>query len=234
MNLNSISLFFASIPDRVTASFMKVSHELGIAFWETLYMTFASTFFSLIIGFALAILLIITGPTGLNPNQRVYNVLDVVVNLLRSMPFIILIIAIMPLTRLVMGTTIGTTATIFPLTVAAAPFAARLIETCFLEVDYGVVEAARSFGANRWQIIMKVMLPEAMPSIVLNIAVLAIALIGYSAMAGAVGGGGLGDLAYRVGYTRFQTDVTIWCVILLIVLVQIIQSSCNFIYRRIR
>ena len=136
--------------------------------------------------------------------------------------------------RLLSMKAIGTTATILPLTVAAAPFAARLIEANFLEVDRGVVEAARSFGAGIWQIIFKVMLPEALPSIVLNIAVLAIALLGYSAMAGTVGGGGLGDLAYRLGYNRFQDDVSVWCILILILLVKCIQSAGNFFYRRLR
>lgn len=224
----------AHLPASVSASYMAIQAELLVAFWETLYMTVVSTVLSLVIGFGLAILMIMTGPGGLHPKPRLYSVLDVSVNLLRSLPFIILIIFIIPLTRFVMGTSIGTTATLFPLTVAAAPFAARLIEGCFLEVDKGVIEAARSFGANRWQIILKVMLPEALPSIVLNVAVLAIALLGYSAMAGAVGGGGLGDLAYRVGYIRFQTDVTIWCIVALIIQVQCIQSLGNWTYRRLR
>ena len=140
----------------------------------------------------------------------------------------------MPVTRFIMGTAIGTTATILPLTIAAAPFAARIIEANFLEVDRGVIEAARSFGASAIQIIFRVMLPEALPAIVLNVAVLAIALIGYSAMAGTVGGGGLGDLAYRLGYNRFQTDVTIWCILVLVVLVRCIQSLGNLLYRYLR
>ena len=140
----------------------------------------------------------------------------------------------MPVTRFIMGTAIGTTATILPLTIAAAPFAARIIEANFLEVDRGVIEAARSFGASAIQIIFRVMLPEALPAIVLNVAVLAIALIGYSAMAGAVGGGGLGDLAYRLGYNRFQTDVTLWCILVLVVLVRCIQSLGNLLYRYLR
>lgn len=218
----------------VAASFQGIAVDLGNALWETVYMVTASTVFSLALGFGLSIFMIVTGPHGLRPNPRVYRVIDVSVNLLRSLPFIILIIAIMPLTRLVMGTGIGTTATIMPLTIAAAPFAARLIEGSFLEVDKGVVEAARSFGANRWQIIFRVMLPEAMPSLVLNIAVLAITLIGYSAMAGTVGGGGLGDLAYRLGYNRFQPDAIAWCVLLLIGLVQIIQSTGNLFYKKLR
>ena len=234
MNLDAIPAWLMSLPDRVVASFRNIEGELFRAGWETLYMTSVATVLAVLIGFCLAVLLIITGPHGLKPNKRIYAILDVGINLLRSMPFIILIIALIDVTRFFMGTSIGTTAAIFPLTVAAAPFAARLIEGCFLEVDRGVVEAARSFGANRWQIILKVLLPEALPALVLNIAVLAIALLGYSAMAGAVGGGGLGDLAYRIGYMRFQNDVTLWCVLLLMIMVQIIQCLGNWAYRRLR
>ncbi len=234
MNNDGIPGLITGAYAAVIASFQGISVDLGNALWETVYMVTASTVFSLALGFGLSIFMIITGPHGLHPKPRVYRVIEVNVNLLRSLPFIILIIAIMPLTRMVMGTGIGTTATIMPLTIAAAPFAARLIEGSFLEVDKGVVEAARSFGANRWQIIFRVMLPEAMPSLVLNIAVLAITLIGYSAMAGTVGGGGLGDLAYRLGYNRFQPDAIAWCVLLLIGLVQIIQSTGNLFYKKLR
>lgn len=215
-------------------SFMRVRDELFVSLGQTLYMVFFSTLFSFVLGFGLATLMILTGPHGLRPNFKIYTVLDMAVDILRSLPFIILIIAIMPITRFVMGIAIGTTATIMPLTVAAAPFAARLIEANFLEVDPGVVEAARSFGASSRQIIFRVMLPEALPAIVLNIAVLAVALLGYSAMAGAVGGGGLGDLAYRLGYNRFQTDVTIWCILVLVILVRAIQSVGNVLYSRLR
>ncbi len=224
----------ASLWRAVEASFLGVYDQLLTALGETLVMVFFSTVFSFVIGFMLACAMIVTGPHGLRPNRKVYTGLDMIVDLLRSMPFIILIIAIMPITRFVVGTTIGTAATILPLTVAAAPFAARIIEGNFLEVDRGVVEAARSFGATSYQIIFRVMLPEAMPAIVLNVAVLAVALIGYSAMAGTVGGGGLGDLAFRVGYTRFQADVTVWCVLVLVILVRIIQSTGNFLYKRLR
>ena len=234
MNPDSITHWLVTLPGRIEASFLGIQGELFKACWETVYMTSVATFLSLVIGFGLAVLLIITGPHGLKPNRKVYTGLDMGINLLRSLPFIILIIALIDVTRFVMGTSIGTTAATFPLTVAAAPFAARLIEGCFLEVDRGVVEAARSFGANRWQIILKVLLPEALPALVLNIAVLAIAPLGYSAMAGAVGGGGLGDLAYRIGYLRFQNDVTLWCVLLLVIMVQIIQSLGNWAYRRLR
>ena len=187
--------------------------ELLYALWETLYMVIVSTVLSGIFGSGVAILMIITGPSGLRPNAPLYRVLDVVVNLLRSFPFIILLIAIIPLTRIIVGTSIGSTASIVPLTIAATPFVARLMEGSLLEVDRGVVEAAKSFGASTWQIIWGVMIKEAMPSLVLNWAVVAINLLGYSAMAGVVGGGGLGDLAIKYGYNRFQTDVMIYSVL---------------------
>ena len=209
-------------------------NELLTALWETLYMVFVSTLFSGIFGSVLAVLMIITGPSGLKPNKAVYRVLDVLVNLLRSFPFIILLIAIIPLTRLIAGTSIGSTASIVPLTIAATPFVARIMEGSLLEVDPGVVEAAKSFGASIPQIIFGVMIKEAMPSIVLNWAVAAINLLGYSAMAGVVGGGGLGDLAIKYGYNRFQTDVMVYSVAILIAVVQIIQCVGNYIYEKIK
>ncbi|WP_242018898.1 methionine ABC transporter permease [Phaeovibrio sulfidiphilus] len=223
-----------SFPAGVVDSLMRNQDALFPAFGETLYMVGASTVLSFALGFFLAVVMILSGPKGLNPAPRLYSVLDIVVDLGRSLPFIILIIAIMPFTRLVMGTAIGTTATILPLTVAAAPFAARLIEANFLEVDRGVIEAARSFGATNAQIVFRVLVPEALPAIALNVSVLGIALVGYSAMAGTVGGGGLGDLAYRLGYVGYETDVTLWCVILLVALVTVIQKAGNLIYSRLR
>lgn len=211
-----------------------MANELLVALWETLYMVALSTLCSGIFGFALAIVMILTGSNGLRPNKALYSVLDLCVNLLRSFPFIILMIAIIPLTRLIAGTSIGCTASIVPLTIAATPFVARLMEGSLLEVDHGVIEAARSFGASDRQIIFGVMVKEAMPSIILNWAVVAINLLGYSAMAGAVGGGGLGDLAIKYGYNRFQTDVMIYSVAILIVIVQVIQSIGNYIYEKIR
>ncbi|MCD7876719.1 MAG: ABC transporter permease [Cloacibacillus porcorum] len=208
--------------------------ELVAALWETIYMVVVSTFFSGIFGSGVAILMIITGPNGLKPNKAIYGVLDVAVNLLRSFPFIILLIAIIPLTRLIAGTSIGSTASIVPLTIAATPFVARLMEGSLLEVDRGVVEAARSFGASTTQIIFGVMIKEAMPAIVLNWAIVAINILGYSAMAGVVGGGGLGDLAIKYGYNRFQTDVMVYSVAILIVIVQVIQYAGNYVYEKIR
>lgn len=208
--------------------------ELTAALWETLYMVAVSTFFSGVFGSGVAVLMIITGPNGLKPNAAIYSVLDIAVNLLRSFPFIILLIAIIPLTRIIAGTSIGSTASIVPLTIAATPFVARLMEGSLLEVDRGVVEAAKSFGASTRQIIFGVMIKEAMPAIVLNWAIVAINLLGYSAMAGVVGGGGLGDLAIKYGYNRFQTDVMVYSVAILIVIVQVIQYAGNYIYEKIR
>lgn len=211
-----------------------IGPELWQATLETAYMVAASTILSLALGFAIAVCMILWHPQGIHPRPAVYRIVDAAVNLLRSFPFIILLIAILPFTRFVVATTIGSTAAVVPLTIAAAPFAARVIEGCFLEVDKGVVEAARSFGARDMQIVWKVLVPEALPSIVLNIAVVAITLLGYSAMAGTVGGGGLGDLAVKYGYYRFQADVMLYAVVILVILVQAIQTVCAFIYRRLR
>ncbi len=209
-------------------------HELAVAFRETLYMVTVSTVLSVLSGFMLAVVMVLTCARGLRPNAPVYATLDLLVNLLRSFPFIILMIAIIPLTRFVAGTSIGSTASIVPLTIAATPFAARIMEGSLMEVDAGIIEAARSFGASDLRIVFGVMVPEAEPSIVLNIAVVAINLLGCSAMAGAVGGGGLGDLAIKYGYNRFQTDVMAYSVLALIAVVQVIQGIGNFMYRKMR
>ncbi|MBE6349622.1 MAG: ABC transporter permease [Spirochaetaceae bacterium] len=191
---------------------------------ETLAMVFFSTFFSLILGLPLGILLCVTDPeTGITPKPLLNQVLTRIVNVLRSFPFIILMILLFPLSRIIIGTSIGTAATIVPLSIAAAPFVARLIETALKEVDPGVVQAARAMGSTNFQIIVKVLLPEAMPSLVSGLTLTIINLIGYSAMAGAIGGGGLGDLAIRYGYQRFRSDVMIVSVIIILVLVEVIQ-----------
>lgn len=207
-------------------------HVLLPAFLDTLYMVAVSTIFTIILGFISAVGLIISGPRGLKPNLLIYKSLNLVINILRSFPFIILMISIFPLTKLIVGTTIGTNAAIVPLTLGAAPFAARIIESSLLEVDYGIIEAAKSFGAKTHQIIFKVMLKEAMPSIVLGITLTIINIIGYSAMAGTIGGGGLGDVAIKYGYYRFKTDIMIYTVLILIVVVQIIQVLGNLLYRK--
>jgi D-methionine transport system permease protein len=203
------------------------------AFNETIIMVFFSSIFSLILGFIPAIILTITAPKGLKPNKVVYKILDTIINILRSFPFIILMVSIVPLTRLIVGRSIGTEAAIVPLTIAAAPFVARVIESALREVDSGVVEAAKSFGASNLQIIFKVMLKEAVPSIISGLTLTVISIIGYSAMAGAVGGGGLGDVAIRYGYQRYQTDVMIVTVIILIIIVQALQSLGNYLYKKL-
>ena len=203
------------------------------AFNETVFMTFYSTIFSVILGFILAVILTISAEDGLRPNKIIYKVLDVIINILRSFPFIILMVFIIPLTRAIVGTSIGKEAAIVPLTFAAAPFVARIIESSLREVDKGVIEAAKSFGASDFQIIFKVMLKEAVPSIVSGLTLTIISIIGYSAMAGTVGGGGLGYLAVSYGYQRFQKDVMIITVIILIIIVQALQMLGNYLYKKL-
>ncbi|WP_096021931.1 methionine ABC transporter permease [Campylobacter lanienae] len=198
---------------------------------DTLYMTFVSTLLAFIIGLGLAIILVITSKNGLKPNRAIYNTLDIAVNTLRSFPFIILIIVLFPLTKFIVGTSIGTTAAIVPLTIGSAPFIARLIENAMNEVDSSIIEAALSYGATKTQIIFKVIFIEALPSIINAITLTLIVVIGFTAMAGAVGGGGLGDVAMRYGFQRFRPDIMAYTVIILIVMVQIIQSSGNFLYK---
>lgn len=203
---------------------------------ETLYMVFISTVFTVILGLPLGILLVITREDSVLPNSKIYNSLSILINITRSIPFVILMIFIIPFTRLVVGSSIGTNAAIVPLVVAAIPFFARLVEGSILEVNPGVIEAGVSMGASPLEIVLKILIPEAMPSLVLNVTVTIINIIGYSAMAGAVGGGGLGYLAIGYGYHRFQTDVMFATVIILIILVQLIQISgnkiSNSIYRK--
>jgi ABC-type metal ion transport system, permease component len=203
---------------------------------ETLYMVFISTVFTVILGLPLGIFLVITREDSVLPNSKIYNSLSILINITRSIPFVILMIFIIPFTRLVVGSSIGTNAAIVPLVVAAIPFFARLVEGSILEVNPGVIEAGVSMGASPLEIVLKILIPEAMPSLVLNVTVTIINIIGYSAMAGAVGGGGLGYLAIGYGYHRFQTDVMFATVIILIILVQLIQISgnkiSNSIYRK--
>ena len=197
---------------------------VGTATLQTLSMVFFSTVFSLILGLPLGILLCVTDPvSGIMPKPILNQILTRIVNVLRSFPFIILLILLFPLARIIVGTSIGTTATIVPLSIAAAPFVARVIESALKEVDPGVVQAARAMGSTNFQIIVKVLLPESMPSLVAGITLTIINLIGYSAMAGAIGGGGLGDLAIRYGYQRFRTDIMVVSVIVILVLVEVIQ-----------
>ena len=200
---------------------------------QTVYMVFFSTLFASILGFILGIVVTVTSPKGLKPNKIIYNVLDLIINVLRSFPFIILIVFIIPLTRAIVGTPIGEAAAIVPLTIAAAPFVARIIESSLKEVDSGVIEAAKSFGASNTQIIFKVMLKEAVPSIISGLTLTIINIIGYSAMAGSVGAGGLGKVAISYWYQRYQTDVMIVTVIILIIMVQGLQSLGNYLYKKL-
>lgn len=198
---------------------------------DTLYMVGVSALFTILLGLPLGVLLVITDRNGLAPRPLFYSVLGAIVNAARSLPFIILLVLIVPFTRWVVGTTIGATAAIVPLAVSAIPFFARVAESSLREVDRGLLEAAQAMGCTLWQTIVKVMIPEALPSLILGVAITVISLIGYSAMAGAIGGGGLGDLAIRYGYQRYEEEVMLATVVLLIVLVQGIQWLGNRVAR---
>ena len=204
----------------------------GQSLQETIIMVGFSLVIATLVGIPLGILLVITQGNHLFPNKWIYHTLNTIINIVRSLPFIILMVAIIPFTRLVAQTSIGTTAAIVPLSVAAIPFMARIAENAMREVDPGLITAARAMGASPMQIIMKVLLPEALPGLIAATIVTVVSLIGYSAMAGAIGGGGLGDLAIRYGYQRFQSDVMAAVVIVLIVLVQAIQSLGDRFVRR--
>ena len=190
---------------------------------ETFYMLGVSALIAAVVGIPLGILLVVTEKNGILASRLLNKPLAFVINMIRSIPFIILMVAIIPLTRLIAGTSIGTTAAIVPLTIAAIPYTARMVETSIREVPFGLIEAAESMGASPFQIIKKVLIPEALPSIIENITVVVVTLIGSSAMAGTIGGGGLGDLAIRYGYQRFQADVMVATILVLIVVVQLIQ-----------
>lgn len=201
------------------------------ALLETLYMSFTATFLAFLIALIPAIVLTVTDKGGLWENKSIYSVLDFIINILRSFPFLVLIVVLSPFTKYLIGISIGTTATIVPLTMGIAPYLAKMIESAFKEIDPAIIEAARSYGASKAQIIFKVMFSEALPSIINGITLILIIVIGFSAMAGTVGGGGLGDVAIRYGYERFRTDIMIQTVVVLIVLVQIIQFIGNILYK---
>lgn len=203
---------------------------------QTIEMVFWSTVFSLVMGLPLGVLLHVTDKEdqgGIIPKPVLNEILSRIVNILRSFPFLILMIILMPVARFILGTTIGTRASVVSLSIAAAPFVARVIETSLKEVDPGVIQAAKAMGSTNWQIIVKVMLPEALPSLVSGVTLTIINLIGYSAMAGTIGGGGLGDLAIRYGYQRFRSDVMLAAVIVIIVLVELVQFVGNRISSRL-
>ncbi|GAT64561.1 ABC transporter permease [Planomonospora sp. ID91781] len=200
---------------------------------QTAQMVVWSTLFTVLFGLPLGIALVVTDRGGLLPSPVLNRVLGLVVNLGRSLPFIVLMIAVIPLTRLIVGTTIGTFAAVVPLTLGAAPFFARLVETALREVGRDTVQAAQAMGAGRGTIIGKVLLPEAMPGLVAGLTVTVVALISYSAMAGAIGGGGLGDLAIRYGYQRFETTLMVVTVVVLVVIVQLVQTLGDVVARRL-
>ncbi|MFQ9515883.1 MAG: methionine ABC transporter permease [Eubacterium sp.] len=190
---------------------------------DTLYMTLMSTLFGYILGLPMGIVLTVTDKEGIRPNTVIYRILDLIANLVRSVPFLILLILVIPLTKAIVGKSYGSTATIVPLVIAAAPFIARMVESSLKEVEQGVIEAAQSMGAGTFTIIWKVLLAEARTSLMVGVTIALGTILGYSAMAGVVGGGGLGDIAIRYGYYRYQTDIMIITIIILVVIVQILQ-----------
>ncbi|MBR3318231.1 MAG: ABC transporter permease [Atopobiaceae bacterium] len=200
---------------------------------DTLVMTCAASFFAYVIGLPLGIWFAVTTPTGLRPNRAINTILGWIINIGRSIPFIILLVAIIPFTRLIVGTSLGVPGAVVPLTVAAAPFVARVVEQSLAEVDSSLIEAAHSFGANNFQIITKVMLRESLPSLVRGVAITFVSLFGYTAMAGTVGAGGLGDIAIRYGYQRYMPDVMLVCIIICVVMVQVFQSAIDWLARHI-
>lgn len=206
---------------------------LSNALIETLIMVSLSTLFAVIIGMVLAIALILTDREGPMENRYIYKILDIAINILRSLPFIILMVVVVPITRAIVGKSIGTPAAIVPLTIAAAPFVARLIETSLKEVDKGVIEAAKSLGATKTQIIFKIMIKESLPSIASGLTLTIISIIGYSAMAGSIGGGGLGAAAITYGYNRFNMPIMLFTVIVLVIFVQLIQNFGSYIYKKL-
>ena len=208
-------------------------NEFPFAIWETLYSTLLATLFAVIIGLPLGVLLVTGEQKGIRPLPRpVMTVLNVLITLLRSVPFIILMVMIIPLTRVIVGTSVGTVASIVPLTVAAFPFIARLVESSLREVNPNIIETAQSMGASTWQIVTRVMLPESVPSLITNITLAITTIMGYTAMSGAVGGGGLGKLALAYGYQRYRFAVLYLAVIVLVIITQVIQSFGTWLARK--
>ncbi|MCM3168096.1 methionine ABC transporter permease [Peribacillus frigoritolerans] len=214
---------------------MEVSKELILnALWETLYMVSTSLFFGSIIGIFLGILLVVTRKGHIYENRFIFSIVNPIVNIFRSLPFIILLVAIIPVTRLIVGTSIGTTAAIVPLVLHIGPYISRLVENSLLEVDEGIIEAAKAMGATPLQIIFRFLIPEAFASLILSITTATIGLVGATAMAGAIGGGGLGDVAITYGYQRFSTITIFVTVVILVIVVQGVQSLGNIFERKIR
>lgn len=202
-------------------------------FWETIYMTLVSTALGYLIGLPLGITLAITDRGGIKPNRVLYRILDVISNIIRSIPFLILLILIIPLTRFLVGKSYGSSATIVPLVIAAAPFIGRMVESSLKEVDEGVIEAAKSMGAGTWTIIFRVLLVEARISLIVGMTIALGTILGYSAMAGVIGGGGLGDIAIRYGYYRYESEIMIVTIIILVIIVQVLQALGMMISKKL-
>ena len=215
-------------PDKVSEALVVLQSEFPLALWETVYVTVLATALAIVIGLPLGVLLAAGDKNGILPLPKpIMSVLNVIINLLRSIPFLILMIMVIPLTRVIVGTTVGTVASIVPLVIAAFPFVARLAESRFREVNPDIIEAAQSMGASPFQIIVKVLIPESIPSLISNATIAITTILGYSAMSGIIGGGGLGKIAINYGYYRYKTLIMIMAVILLIIIVQVFQSVGN-------
>ncbi len=223
----------AFTPERLQEAWECLLNEFPFAVWETLYSTLLATFFAIVIGLPLGVILVTGEKTGVRPLPGlVMKILNVVINLLRSVPFIILMVMIIPLTRVIVGTSVGTVASIVPLTVAAFPFIARLVESSLREINPNIIETAQSMGATPMQIICRVMLPESVPSLITNFTLAITTIMGYTAMSGAVGGGGLGKLALAYGYQRYRFAVLYLAVIVLVIITQVIQSFGTWLARK--
>lgn len=217
-------------PERLSIALDMLKNDMPYALWETLYATVLATLFAVIIGLPLGILLAVGGKDGIiRVPKWVLSLLGVLINLLRSVPFIILMVIVIPLTRLIVGTSIGTEASIVPLVIAAFPFVARLVESSIREVNPNIIEAAQSMGASPFQIIAKVLIPECVPSLISNLTIAFTTILGYTAMSGAVGGGGLGNIAIMYGYQRYNYPVIMFAVVILIAVVQVFQSLGTFL-----
>ncbi len=220
-------------PERLAEAWQIIQRDFPEALWETLYVTFLSTLFAIIIGLPLGMLLVAGDAKGIRPMPSLLmKIINVVINLLRSIPFLILIVVVIPLTRLIVGTSVGTVASIVPLVVAAFPFVARLVESSLREVNPNIIETAQSMGATPMQILLRVMLPEAVPSLITNFTLAITTILGYTAMSGAIGGGGLGNIAITIGYQRYKYAVLYAAVIVLVILVQVLQSFGTWLARK--
>ena len=211
-----------------------LKNDMPKAFWDTLYVTVLSSLFAIILGLPLGVIMVVGSKDGIRPLPSILmRILDFIINILRSIPFLILMIMVFPLTRLIVGTTVGTVASIVPLVVAAFPFIARLVETSLREVDPEIIETAQSMGASPWRIITRVMIPESMPSLVSNFTIAVTTILGYTAMSGIIGGGGLGKIAINYGYYRYKYLVMIFAVVILVLMVQVFQSTGTHIAKKI-